>query len=48
MVIDCNVDKPKLMFFTGAKKIDHLVIFATNGTTIERITDYKYLGSWID
>ena len=45
-----NDVKTKLLFFTRSKDIDFssIVITTLDGTIIERVTEYKYLGIWLD
>lgn len=45
-----NADKTKFMFFSRAKNIycDSLIISTKSGILTERVTEYKYLGIWID
>ena len=37
-----NLDKSKIMIFS--KRGNHLQTFSMNGTTLEIVTEYKYLG----
>ena len=45
-----NVSKTKFMLFSRSKNIcyNDLRITSMNGADIERVTEYKYLGIWID
>lgn len=44
-----NANKTKYMIFTSETSVDaELVISSMNGTHIERVRRYKYLGLWID
>ena len=45
-----NSNKTKFMIFSRAKNVDYnsLQISSLNGTQISRVTEYKYLGLWID
>ena len=45
-----NVDKTKFMLFSRARAIDYININIStmNKLMIERVTEYKYLGIWID
>ena len=45
-----NTDKTKFMVFTRARKDDTVQqdIFTKNKSIIERVSEYKYLGIWLD
>ncbi len=45
-----NADKTKYMLFSRARDInyDDLQLCTLNGTSIERVPHYKYLGIWVD
>ena len=45
-----NANKTKFMLFTRSKNINlnSLIISTSDGTNIERVTEYKYLGIWIE
>ena len=45
-----NSGKTKFMLFSRARNIDHssLHISTVDGSSIERVTEYKYLGIWLD
>ena len=45
-----NADKTKFMFFSKKEilKENHPQLITSNGTTIERVPHYKYLGIWLD
>ncbi len=45
-----NSRKSKFMLFSRARHIDFtkLLILTTDGSLIERVSDYKYLGLWLD
>ena len=48
LVLNCA--KTKWILFTKARSTDFnsLKLCSTNGTTLERVTSYKYLGIWVD
>lgn len=45
-----NVAKTKYMLFSRTRNINHdtMNLATIEGSRIERVTDYKYLGVWID
>ena len=45
-----NASKTKLMLFSRSRNVDpeDLHICASNGAQIELVSQYKYLGVWID
>ena len=45
-----NASKTKVMFFTKSRNIDvnSFQISLSNGSILERVKEYKYLGLWID
>ena len=45
-----NADKTKFMLFSRAREIDFnsLRIITSSGCNIDRVTEYKYLGIWLD
>ena len=48
MKLVLNAGKTKFILFSRAKDIEGLQITTTNGSNIERISEYKYLGIWLD
>ena len=47
---EANTEKTKYMCFYRARitHFNDLIIYTNNGSNIERVTEYKYLGIWID
>ena len=43
-----NTDKTKWMLFTKSTHPELCNIISTNGTSIEKVSQYKYLGIWLD